>query len=117
MTARRWSLAWVLFALLCAQTLGFMHRVAHVPGATPPAAVFQEQAKSPQAGWLKSLFAHADDHGCRLLDGAGQCGAPLPPAAELPRLPVAQAAFALAAFAFVQRWPAHFQARAPPLSR
>jgi hypothetical protein len=119
MTMRRWGLAWVLFALVCAQALGLMHRVAHAhAGAADSLAHAASQAETSKPGsWLGELFAHADDHGCRLLDGAGQCGAPPVAAAPLPPLPHAAVPLPAPQLALAAARAAPFQARAPPLSR
>lgn len=119
MAARRWLLVAVLFALACAQALGFMHRVAHPPagaGITIEHAI-AIHADAHQAGWLEALFAHTDEHGCRLFDGVGQCGAPSQAVPGTPPLPAALVLLPFLAAAFVERAPAAFNARAPPASR
>ena len=119
MSTRRWLLAWLLFALVGAQALGFMHRVTHGPHAAGAAALVHTHAAGEQrAGWTADLFAgHADDSGCRLFDAVGHDGVPLPPfAAVVLHLACSEpAGFATATFA--ARRSAPFQARAPPLSR
>lgn len=119
MAVRRWLLAAVLVALTCAQALGFMHRVAHLPAgagvAVEHAAAIHADARP--AGWLESLFAHADDHGCRLFDGVGQCGAPSQATPATPPLPPVLFLLPFLAAAFVERAPAAFHARAPPALR
>lgn len=124
MVARRWWLAGVLLALVCAQALGLLHRVAHAAGAggleLHPAAHGQQANDADtihDANWFEALFAHTDEHGCRLFDGVAQCGAAPHPAAALPRLPAALAPVSFLVAAFVERAPAPFQARAPPASR
>ena len=122
MTARRWLLGWVLFALVCAQSLGFVHRVAH--GAVNWGAPEAHAADSAQprhataAGWIDGLFSHDKTGlGCRLFDGAGQCGA-APHAAPLAQpLPAAVLALPFFAAALPLARPSPFQARAPPASR
>jgi hypothetical protein len=126
MNTRRWLLGWLLFALVGAQALGFMHRVTHGPHTAGAAALAHATAlgeqhgpgASQRAGWTADLFAgHADDSGCRLFDAVGHDGMPLPPiAAVVLRLACSGPAdFATASFA--ARRLAPFQARAPPLSR
>ena len=128
MGLRRWVLGWLLCALVGAQVLGFMHRVAHVPEPAAPAAAALPQAGQAHAahahadlvhgtGWLADLFRHVDEHGCRLLDGLAQSCAPLPVLASPPLLPAVGALFAGAAVQAVPGWPAPFHARAPPSSR
>lgn len=119
MATRRRLLVVVLFALACAQALGFMHRVAHLPAG---AGVTIEHASAIHAdahpaGWLQALFAHTDDHGCRLFDGVGQCGVPPQATPGTPPLPAALVLLAFFAAAFVERAPAAFHARAPPALR
>jgi hypothetical protein len=123
MNARRLLLGWVLFALVCAQSLGFMHRVAHGAGASWGAAEAHagtaRDAASPSAtGWIDGLFAHdTTGLGCKLFDGLGQCGV-APHAAPL-AVPLAAVAFTLpfANAPPVQARPTPFEARAPPVSR
>ena len=109
MTVRRWCLGWVLFALVCAQGLAFMHRVVHVPGA---------RAETPApAAWTVALFGAHDDSSCRLLDASGTCAPPAPPpSVALPPLPAVELPpFLYASFVEVRGAP--FEARAPPVSR
>ena len=122
MTARRWVLGWVLFALVCAQALGLVHRVTHLPAAAA-ASVATASADAghlpaqARADWVHALFAHEDEFGCRLFDGVGQCGAPLvAPLASLPLLPAA-APLPSERDDFVQRWTSPFLARGPPAPR
>lgn len=123
MTARRLLLGWVLFALVCAQSLGLLHRVAHGAtagsGAAEVHAVTTRDLAAPAAkGWIEALFAHDKSGlGCKLFDGLGQCGA-APNAAAL-SLPLAAAAFTLpfATAPPAQARPTPFEARAPPVSR
>lgn len=114
MAARKCLLGWVLCALVCAQALGFMHRVVHLPHAAGVDVHAPGEPRPP--GWASDLFSgHADDSGCRLFDAIGH-GMPLPslPAA----LPVVAAAEPVrcATTAFLARATAAFHARAPPLS-
>jgi hypothetical protein len=120
MTMRRAVIGWFLFALVCAQSIGLLHRATHLP--TGAAAVLSSpvtDAAQPvdqvhAANWLHALFAHQDDSGCRLFDGVGQCGTPphasdpvtaLPPAAPLPTW---------AQVSLHERQTAPYLARAPP---
>ena len=80
---RRW-LALALGALLFAQMLGLVHRIAHAPNALPAAQAVPDHA-------AKALFgAHDDESKCRLYDqlmhadlavGTPAFAAPLPVAA------------------------------------
>lgn len=118
MALRRWLLAWVLFALVCAQALGFMHRVVHAPlGASAGAAqAAQADGASPAAhSWVAALFGGHDDPGCRLLDAGGQCGVPTVHLAAV-HLPPAGGFLATPETRFVARPTAAFQARGPPPS-
>ena len=117
MAARRLLLGWVLFALVCAQSLGLMHRVVHGVAGNPPAA----EAHAPAAaigGWTEALFAHDKAGlGCKLFDGLGQCGA-APQATQLMQpLPAAAVALVAVAAAVPHARPSSFEARAPPVSR
>lgn len=123
MIMRRAVIGWFLFALVCAQSVGLLHRVAHLPPgaaavlASPVTAAEQPAGKVHAASWLHTLFPHEDELGCRLFDGVGQCGTPLhapalatlqAPAAHL--LPWAQPSLH-------ERQTAPYLARAPPNSR
>jgi hypothetical protein len=127
MNARRWLLGWVLVALVAAQALGFMHRVAHAPQAGwgsagaqahAPAAPDHDIATHDRDGWLAALFAaHISDSSCRLYDAVGHDSLPLPaPPAALPVLAAGDILRCVAA-AFIQSWTAPFHARGPPVSR
>ena len=122
MTARRWVLGWFLFALVCAQALGLVHRVTHLPAPAAASASLEavhatEPVSAARAGWVHALFAHEDEFGCRLFDGVGQCGAPLAaPVLSLPLLP-ATAPLPARTDGVVRRWTSAFLARAPPASR
>jgi hypothetical protein len=120
--ARRAVLWAMLAALLFAQTLGLMHRVAH-PGFVPSASAQVAALHGPAAasaqkagGWVANLFAH-DDAGCRLFDQAAH-GAPL---LDVPSL-VLPLALAVHVFAWLEgqacaRAAASFDARGPPSVR
>lgn len=131
--AQRWCLAWLLAALVCAQALGFMHRIVHAGhGGHPARAGAQAQAHAEPhghalaaddragapGGWIAALFsAHADESGCRLFDGVGQPALSLPAAPSMPVLLPGDARLRLLAGEFVARWAALFDARGPPVSR
>lgn len=124
MAARRWLLGWVLVALVCAQALGFMHRVVHTPAGIPHAHAAAEADAHPHdghgapAGWIADLFAaHDDASGCRLYDGVGQDSALLPALLALPCHGPAAALLPFLAGEFLARWAALYDARGPPFSR
>ncbi|HSV47443.1 MAG TPA: hypothetical protein VLJ58_16760 [Ramlibacter sp.] len=115
----RW-VACLLVAMLLAQALGLMHRVAHGgPLAAVAAAQSQAAAKAapPQAGthaWVGGLFAGHDDTSCRLYDLLHHPGVAPEPPAPLAALPSgAQPPGAAPAFVLAAR-DGFFQARAPP---
>ena len=115
MTHRR-LLWWLIAALIAAQTLGLLHRVAH-PAATPTIAA---PAGAGERGhsWVASLFSgHDDDSGCRLYDQLSH-------ADGLPTIAVIAPAIAAALFLLpffhgeaLARWAALFRARGPPFPR
>lgn len=123
MKARRAVLGWLLFAMVCAQALGLLHRVAHLPAghaaawahASPGAE--QRQPAAQAANWTHALFAHADEAGCRLLDGLGHCGTPVHAPDLAPPLAPAAQSLLFADAGPVERRPSPFLARGPPLSR
>ena len=124
MTARRWCLAWVLIALVCAQALGFMHRVVHAPRADAVAAQAHVHAAADAASlaqvnapWVGALFAGHDASSCRVFDALGHGIPPLPVA--LPVLPVLSAGLGLAGSTaeFIDSCLSPFQARGPPAPR
>lgn len=127
MIARRWLLGWVLVALVAAQGLGFMHRVAHAPHADwqpagapahAPGAPGNDAAVHDPAGWLAALFAtHGTDSSCRLYDAVGHDSLPLPPALAAVAVLAAGGELPCAATRFIQNGTAPFQARGPPVSR
>lgn len=129
------SMAWLLTAylvcaLLLAQTLGLMHRVVH-DGAHEAGRDHHVQAISADhdhnhghgdegvhsGGWLESLFSsHDGGADCRLFDQASHgSAAPTLAQSSLPTLPpsIAVAIFQGEALA---RWAALFDARGPPLT-
>ena len=65
--------AWLLVAMVAAQSLGFMHNIVH---AVPPHAERQVCPLHPEVheratatGWVAQLFAaHSDESDCRLYD-------------------------------------------------
>jgi len=123
MTLRRGLIWFVLFALVAAQALGLMHRVAHgghiesVPGVVALHADADGDADSGH-GWLAQLFAgHDDESGCRIYDQLGQSGFLTAPAAV--PLPLLLPSFYLQWFQgeVLARCAALFDARGPPLVR
>ena len=121
MVLRRLLLWLLLFALLAAQTLGLLHRVAHAPdfAAQSQVAAWHVQASDdkPQ-GWMQSLFgAHGDESGCLLFDQLSHGGC-LPSVAAV----VLTAAISYFFIAWFQGealalWAAFFDARGPPSLR
>jgi len=120
--AHRLCLVVVLLSVICAQSLGFMHAVAHPAPDTAHGDVAHaalDAESSPHAhDWLEALFAeHDDTQDCRVYDALGQQA----PVAHLPVfLPVlvpSPCAHRSLHGAFVARWAALFDARGPPLSR
>lgn len=115
MTARRVWLAFLLFALLTAQTLGLVHRVAHsqlqhasvatpsvvAPGATP-------------SGWRALFSAHSDEAGCLLFDQLCHGGSLGLQSAMVPALIAALFLLPLLAGRALARRAALFEARGPP---
>ena len=124
------SMAWLLTAylvcaLLLAQTLGLMHGVVHdvddgllleAPNASHNHAHGQSD-DDRIGGWLESLFSsHDSGADCRLFDQASHgSAAPALAHSSLPTLPpsLAVAIFQGEALA---RWAALFDARGPPLT-
>lgn len=135
--SRRWLVAFVLVALVCAQALGLAHRVAHTPHeASEPrtahtAALHHEHhhgeiersninnaSQDHELGWLERLFSqHHDENDCRLYDSlspqAFACNASLP----IPVIAPPLAYVRVLGDGFVARWTALFDARGPPRSR
>lgn len=121
--ARRlcWT-AFLLFALLFAQTWGLIHHVTHARGLTASAAALHGEGERVgeahgAPGWAQKFSAHADDGGCVLYDqlshGDSVVFAPL----YLPAMAPSAGLLAVLLGEFVARWAALFQARGPPLSR
>jgi hypothetical protein len=109
---RRALWAWLAFALVTAQGLGFMHRIVHGPQAHLAASA---SAASPHG--VAALFAsHDDDATCRLLDAMGHDAAPT---AAVVILPFALPSFVVATLRgeCLARWRALFDARGPPAIR
>lgn len=121
MTQRRGLLWLVLVALIAAQTLGLMHRVAHHSGANASAAPIAAHAAEGERGHhdgpLAGLFSTHEEPSCPLYDQLGQGGV-IPVLPGVP-LPLVQAAFVLRWFQgeFLARWVALFDARGPPSVR
>jgi hypothetical protein len=120
-SVRRWLLGWVLVALLGAQALGHMHRVAHADGGSAPDAHAQEGATpgAPAgAGWFSALFAGHDDYsGCLSFDAVSHGGMAPPAGAAAPALPAVHEGVPHVPAAIPRCASAPFEARAPPLSR
>ena len=120
MTMRRAVIGWFLFALVCAQSFGLLHRVAHLPQAhaatlaLPVAGAERPATLTEAAGWLHALFPHDGESGCRLFDGVGQCGTPTHPSNSTAQLPPAAPPLLLAQAGIHQRRLAPFLARGPP---
>ncbi|WP_325346000.1 hypothetical protein [Xylophilus sp.] len=107
--------AFLVWAVVLAPTLGFMHRVVHLPRAQGRLPATAEVHPAHGGSTLVSaLFAEHDDGDCRLYDQHCHGGTPL--AVHLADLTAAQGdAPGLAPHAAPPpRAPAHFEARAPP---
>jgi hypothetical protein len=123
MALRRGWLWLVLFALLAAQTLGFVHRIVHGPQAALSHAVHAQHSHSHAAGdsghgLIAPLFSgHGDVSDCRLYDqlGNGQAMPSVP--AVLPPLMVPLFVLQFFQGEAVARWAALFDARGPPSVR
>ena len=120
MTMRRAVIGWFLFALVCAQSSGLLHRIAHLPQspaaalAVPLAAAEPPGNAAKAAGWLHALFPHDAESGCRLFDGVSQCGTPPHASDSTAQLPPAAPPLLLAQAGIHQRQLAPFLARGPP---
>ena len=113
--SRRWLLAWVLLAVLAAQSLGVMHRVAHAAGASHGVAHAQagDAPASAETAGVGALFAAHGDEACRLFDAVGH-GVASAAASVPPVQPSATPWLSPAQARFTQCRSAPFQARAPP---
>ena len=114
--ARSGLLWWVLSALLLAQTLGLVHRIAH--GSQLVVLPGTQVAAQDDGNWANGLASgHADDASCLVFDQVSQGGAvfALPAIA----LPAAAPLFFLRWFQgeALARWAALFEARGPPTLR
>jgi hypothetical protein len=116
MVLRRRLLWLLLVALVAAQTLGLVHRVAHGGHAAPAPGLSVQDTNPGEAGgrWLVNLFGDHDDNSCRVFDQLGQGGF-LPALPAVP-LPVILPSFILPWFQgeALARWAALFDARGPP---
>lgn len=133
MRARAWRLPAIyllMFALVGAQALGFMHAVLHTPHGAAQAhvavdghghaghAAHEAAHDGAGAGWLHDLFAlHDDGTDCRIYDGMGAQPFACQAAIALPQVAPSQAFLLLLQGGFVARWAALFDARGPPSSR
>jgi hypothetical protein len=128
----QWRVLLVLLALVCAQALGFMHRVAHeghvggsahgeaLHGAHQAGVDVQVGAgdSSSAEGWLQALFAlHENETDCRLYDGVGPQALACPAVTPVDAIAPTASYLSLLSGDFVARWAALFDARGPPLSR
>ena len=118
MALRRRLLWLILFALVAAQTLGLVHRIAH--GGNIGAVNFVSATQSHLTGgnWSDALKAgHADDVTCHVFDQAspGGCVWLSPPA--LPAIVFADIFIARSKSEALARWAALFEARGPPTFR
>jgi hypothetical protein len=123
MPLRRYVLVLALFALLAAQMLGVLHRVAHSPLTAHASAahaqthVHEPAGAGPVDALLELFTGHGSDSDCRVYDQIGH-GDVLPSVVALV-LPVVVPASVLQFFAgeFIARWAALFDARGPPSVR
>jgi len=124
MLKRRVLFGLLALALLLAQALALMHRVAHAPhGAAVSAhradAVLEQhhEHEHDEPGWLAALFAHeGGDPGCRVLDSLGHDAIACPPALHAPTA-VPAFILSLSLGEFLARRAALFEARGPPVLR
>jgi hypothetical protein len=101
-----WFGALLAFALLCGQTLGWAHRIAHAPGSSVVAT-------AAEGGGFD--FGHERlGLACQLLDQLALGDALATAAVALALLPAATSAPVAPAGASVARCVASYQARAPP---
>ena len=109
----------LVFALLCAQSLGLWHRLVH-PGPSPQTGLAATHAKgtgtSATQGLLTHLFSqHAGQPDCQLFDHASLGDAMgLVFATAVALVFVSHKLLPGLGF-FAARWHAQFQARGPPL--
>lgn len=102
-------------ALLGAQALVQLHRVAHVPhgpGHGPATGAFATAFGSLEAGALADVFG---EHDCASFDHAGTADAPLPFVAVLATLPRSDRAATPPRSPILAAEAAGFLARGPPL--
>jgi hypothetical protein len=111
---RRW-LAFLLFGVLTAQTLGLVHRVAHFP--LQLASVATSSVLAPSAapsGWRALFSAHSDDAGCLLFDQLCYGGSFGAHGAIVPALVVALFLLPILTGQALARRAELFEARGPP---
>lgn len=117
LATRRMGAALLVFALLLTQTMGLLHRAAHLPASLAAGPAARVQVEQPS--FIANLFtAHDSGTGdCRLYDQLGHGDAA--PAACMTVLPFAIPAFLLhvSLGEALARWAALFDARGPPVSR
>lgn len=124
MLKRRVLFGLLALALVLAQALALMHRVAHAPDAAPgvqqPAGAVlgdEHDHERGEAGWLAALFAHeGGDPGCRVLDSLGHDAMACPPALHASTA-VPAFILSLSLGEFLARRAALFEARGPPVLR
>jgi hypothetical protein len=112
---------WLAAALLVAQTLGFVHGLAHNGALSPVhahalAACQADKALHDHAGDDLLFAGHGGEMDCRLYDQASHGG--MMPLLVMPTLPVVLPPFEVAIFQgeALARWAALFDARGPPLT-
>jgi hypothetical protein len=124
--ARRLCLAFILVSVICAQALGFMHGIVHTfhveeqqagQASTSALAAPEAAAAHEEGDWIESLFAqHGEAQDCRMFDGVGHQSPMFYLPLVTPVLTPCASLQRLLAGAFVARWAALFEARAPPPS-
>ncbi|MGE4241227.1 hypothetical protein [Ramlibacter sp.] len=118
-TARIVVLAWLL-AMLLAQTLGLIHRGAHIEGMRKSSAATAHahfaDSRTHASTRIEALFnGHTADADCRLYDAIGQVGC-APAATVLVHVTVFSTFIIASGAEFKARWSALFDARGPPPS-
>ncbi|NUZ06472.1 hypothetical protein [Piscinibacter koreensis] len=114
------AVAWLVFALVAAQSLGLLHRVVHAGSLVrlgTSAAV--EHVRSPAAevrepGFPALFLRHDGKSACSLFDGMTGTALAVAALLPLPLLVVPRERLRPFAADFVARWAALFDARGPP---